>query len=352
MSGTTLLLLSAGSLVGENVIDALGARRQVLRLVATNTEPWAPSLARVDRVVVAPPTAKDPEGLWDLLRTIIEQEHPKLIIPCRDDDVQYLAARRDALQALGVGVPVGSVQGAAPIADKWHSAQFSQAHGLPFAPSAPTDAPELVQALLHQVGWPLLIKPRAGFASGGVRILREPRQLNAVLGRGDLLVQQYLGSVTTLDGYLDDLAAAGLPLFHSFEEMKYSLQAFIGPDGSLWDRVVTRHAMKLGRSDKVELWQDEGLDGLLVRTAAAFSQAGWCGPLNVQCQQRPDGSFAIYEFNGRFTGATSARALLGYDEVGLALSAWAGEPAPLRVTPGMGAYVVRSPRSNLNPSIY
>jgi len=342
-----LLLLSAGSLVGENVIDALGDRRAGLRLVATNTEAWAPSLAHVDRVQIAPPTARAPEALWELVRDLVAQERPLLAIPCRDDDVQWLAANRERLAALGVQAPVGSVAGAAPIADKWQSAVFSVQHGLPFAPSAPADQPEAVLALLERVGWPLLVKPRAGFASGGVRILRERHQLDAVLGDTSLLVQQYLGSVDALQAYLADLERLGVPLFNSFEEAKYSLQAFIGPDGGLLDAVVTRHAMKQGKSAKVELWQDASLDELSRRVATAFASAGWRGPLNAQCQRRPDGSFAIYEYNGRFTGASSARALLGYDEVGMALSAFGGLAQPPATRQPAGAYVLRSPRSNL-----
>jgi carbamoyl-phosphate synthase large subunit len=347
MSKPCVLLLSAGSLVGENIIDALGERCADLRLVATNTEAWAPSLMRVDRVQIAPSTARQPQALWTLIEALVVEERPVLAIPCRDDDVQWLAVHREALRALGVQTPVGSVAGAAPIADKWQSAVFSMAHGLPFAPSAPADQPERVRELLNQVGWPLLVKPRAGFASGGVRILRCPAQLDAVLGDASLLVQQYLGSVEAQERYLADIERLGVPLFNSFEEAKYSLQAFIGADGELLDHVVTRHSMNQGKSAKVELWHEEVLDALLLRIAAAFSGIGWRGPLNAQCQQLPDGSFAIYEYNGRFTGATSARALLGYDEVGMALSAFARLPQPQTVRQGRGAHVLRSPRSNL-----
>jgi carbamoylphosphate synthase large subunit len=345
----TLLLMSGGSLVGENVIDALGERRNELRLVATNTEAWAPSLSRVDRVLLAPPTAREPGALLDLFEQLVREESPFLAIPCRDDDVQWLAVHKEKLASWGVPAPVGSAIGAAPIADKWQSAVFSMRHGLPFAPSAPADQPSAVEDLLKQVGWPLLVKPRAGFASGGVRILSHPDQLSPVLGDPSLLVQEYLGSVDAMEEYLRDLNRLGVPLFNSFEEAKYSLQAFIGPDGALHDHVLTRHAMKQGKSAKVELWQDEELSLLLARVAAAFAAEGWRGPLNVQCQQRPDRSFAIYEYNGRFTGATSARALLGYDEVGMALATFGGLSQPLEARSQKGAFVVRSPRSSRSP---
>lgn len=347
-----VLLLSGGSLVGENVIDALGERRAELRLLATNTEAWAPSLTRVDRVCLAPPTATDPQVFKALLMQLVDEERPALVIPCRDDDVQWLARWAGELSARGVQSLVGSTTAAACIVDKWRSAQFSLAHGLPFARSAPAADPVAVEALLGDVGWPLMVKPRAGFASLGVRILRQRQHLQAVLDDPTLLVQEYLGSREVLTRYLDGLERLGVPLFNSFEELKYSLQAFIGPAGDIVGHVVTRHAMKQGKSAVVEVWEDAELDALVQRAAIAFSEAGWRGPLNVQCQRGPDGRFMIYEYNGRFTGATSARALLGYDEVGLALERFAGLPLH-RHAEGRdaGRAVLRTPRSWLCPPI-
>ena len=57
----------------------------------------------------------------------------------------------------------------------------------------------------------------------------------------------------------------------------------------------------------------------VTQCAQAFAGAGWRGPLNIQCQQDTQGTPLIHEFNGRFTGATVDRWLLGFDEVGAAI---------------------------------
>jgi carbamoyl-phosphate synthase large subunit len=343
-------LLSGGSLVGENVVDALGDRRAALRLVATNTQPWAPSLGRMDRVCLAPPTAGNEQSFKTLLMQLVEEERPSLVIPCRDDDVQCLAHWVGELRDLGAQAPVGSSDAVACIVDKWRSAQFSMARGLPFARSAPAADPIAVEALLDEVGWPLIVKPRAGYASLGVRILRQRNQLEAVLCHPAMLIQEYLGSRDALGCYLEELERLGAPLFNSFEEPKYSLQIFIGPAGDIVDYLVTRHSMKQGKSAQVEVWADAELDDLALQAGRTFSEAGWRGPLNVQCQRCPNGRFAIYEYNGRFTGATSARALLGYDEVGWALEQFAGLPLHRHGNDRVpGQIVLRSPRSFLKP---
>ncbi len=345
----TVLLLSGGSLVGENVIDALGDRCAALRVVATNTPVWAPNLMRMDRVYLTPPTAADPQAFKAVLMQLVEQERPALVIPCRDDDVQWLAVWAGELRERGVPALVGSAAAAAHLVDKWNSAQFSVANRLPFARSAPAVDPVAVASLLSDVGWPLMLKPRAGFASIGVRVLHQPHQLQAVLGDPMLLVQEYLGSRDALASHLDAIERTGVPLFSSLEEAKYSLQAFIDPAGDTVGHFVTCHAMKRGRSVRIEAWPDADLEALVRHTAQAFAAAGWRGPLNVQCQRCPAGRYVIYEYNGRFTGATSARALLGYDEVGLALEQFAGLPIRRSQNRIAEHAVVRSPRSWLKP---
>ena len=60
------------------------------------------------------------------------------------------------------------------------------------------------------------------------------------------------------------------------------------------------------------------------RCAEALSGAGWRGPLNIQCGEDDDGKLWIHEFNGRFTGITADRALLGHNEVIAAVTAFTG----------------------------
>ena len=137
-----------------------------------------------------------------------------------------------------------------------------------------------------------------------------------------------------------------MPLFHTFEAVKLSIQAFIAPDGSLAGLCATRNIMRQGRSERIELDADAALEELGRRCAAAFAGEGWRGPLNIQCQRAPDGELGIYEFNGRYTGATAARALLGYDEVGIGLAAFCGAALPAAPTPGV-AVAVRVPLTRM-----
>ena len=61
------------------------------------------------------------------------------------------------------------------------------------------------------------------------------------------------------------------------------------------------------------------LERMTADYARALSPLGYIGPLNFNCKKIGPDRFVPYELNGRFTGATAARALLGHPEVEYAL---------------------------------
>ena len=60
---TVLLILSVGSLVGTNILDAVEAFRPDLRVIGINSEAEALNNFRCDRVFLAPP-AHQAEAYW------------------------------------------------------------------------------------------------------------------------------------------------------------------------------------------------------------------------------------------------------------------------------------------------
>lgn len=344
-----ILLLSGGSLVGQNVVQALGQRRKSLQMLATNSVADEPSLQDFDEVRLAPPTVGQDIQLAELIVDWMGASDIQLVVPCRDDDVAFLARlaerRPDIAPRLLCGVP----KVADAMLDKWASWQFSVLTGLPFAPSALATDRSAVSALVKQHGLPLIVKPRAGFASRGVRFLLEDAQLESVVGDESMLVQRYLGEVEPLLEFSRALRRGGLPLFHSFESIKHSIQAMITPGGELAGVFATIHHMRQGISVGVE--EDPAEDALSLgrRCAAVFSSHGWRGPLNIQCHRGANGELGIYEFNGRFTGATAARALLGFDEVGLGLRLFGGWASDQK-TASQGGAVVRQTVSRRTPA--
>lgn len=329
MSKIRVLLLSGGSLIGQNVLDALADRRDSIELIGTNSASTAVWLFDFDAVYLTPETARDPVGFAQVFSEILDRHDPDLVIPCRDDDVAFLAAFGEEHPELSARLLCGNVLTAQATVDKRASWEFARLHGLPFAPSATTPlTPAQARAFAAEHGFPLLVKPRWGFASHGVRIVVNDAQLLRTARQPDMVIQPYLGDPENVMRYLQDVEQLGAPLFHSLEDIRYSFQIFITPDGKSAGRFFSRNVSCSGTSAQFTRYEDAHSNEIADRCHDAFSRAGWRGPMNIQGQLTPQGNIVIYEFNGRFSGGTAARHLMGFDEPGLAIRSFTGRELP------------------------
>jgi carbamoyl-phosphate synthase large subunit len=326
-----------GTQVGQNVLRTLARRRDCLSLVGTSSVAHEPALFDFDTIYLVPETAAHAAAFEEKLLAILERERIDLVIPCRDDDVVLLAALADRRPELASRLLCGTRASAEVIADKWLSHEFSREHGLPFAASLIRCDDAERMAFVRRHGLPLVAKPRRGYASLGVFLLHNEVQVAAALARDGTIVQQFLGDPRPLERYLDSIEHDGVPLNHTFRGIKHSIQALISPDGTLAHVICTRNYRNQRRSKWVAPDTDPVAAAIGARCAQAFSAAGWRGPLNIQCEKTLAGEMLIHEFNGRFTGATVDRWLLGFDEVGAAIERFTGRAVASAVPPPAAA---------------
>ncbi len=323
----TLLVMSGGSLVGRNIVAALSGRRDGLRLVATNSVADEPTLCDYDDVWLVPAIGEE-DAFAERFEKVIQTVKPDLIVPTRDEDIAWLANHKTLNADSNCQLLCGEHRLARAMLDKLESASLASEFGLPFAATLKCVGAEQLQRFAADLGLPLIAKPRRGFASQGVRLIVRLEQMESLIGRDDYVLQEYVGDGSAILAHLAREKGEGVALFHSYEETKTSLQVNIAPNGSVRTVVATRNKMVGGKS--VSVTQEPLSDSMELawRCGEAFAGAGWRGPLNVQCQRARDSTLKIFEFNGRFTGATSARHLLGYDEVGDTLRDWLGWKSP------------------------
>lgn len=341
-----LLFLSGGSLVGRNLLDVLSERREDLELITFNSIANVPSLFEYDKVLISPSLVEDADGFRKFFLEKVRVEKPNLIIPCRDEDVEFLSKIKSENSLVESPILTGSFEIASAFLDKWKSFEFSIKHDLPFAKTICADSSqEILNQFLSGVAFPIIAKPKKGFASKGVILLCTNEQLEALRGRKDYIFQEYLGDSKIIEEYRNQIKTSGIPLFHSFEELKISCQAMVGPNGELGGLLVTEHLMKQGVSATVSICKDETANKLARDWVKKIILAGWVGPINIQFQKKLTGEYFIYEYNGRFTGATSARYHLGFDGLGMQLKLWLNEALPSANSSGACDSVLRIPKS-------
>jgi hypothetical protein len=335
----TIVVTAIGSLVGQAVLDCLEGRRASVRIVGCNSQTDSANNFRCDRSYLVPPTA-DPQ-FEPTLHDICAREAADLVVPGRDADVVRLTEIAERAPWLRGKVLGGSSLAAQVMQDKARTAEFCQRHGLPFADTVATGTPDAdtaAAALVARHGFPLVAKPRNGNSSLGVRVLVTEAHLRAALSRRELVIQPFLDPPA-----LPPLAhEEGLPLFWEIPETRlHGVQLLLRRNGEIGGMCAFRATMVRGRCERLERVHDPALLELAAGFGAVMAAEGWRGPLNVQAKRDREGAWRAIELNGRFSGGTSARRLVGFDEVALTLNEWAGrEVAPLH-GPRSGAVVAR-----------
>ena len=312
-----ILIMSVGSLLGQNLLDSLETRRHLVQVMGVNSKPDNPRIFRCDQAFLLPALgAADFESQW---LSLLQAQQPDLILPGRDDDVVFLARFREQHPEFASLIPCGASGLAEICRDKYATYLWAQEQELPFAHSfvyTRATPPSALRDFVAQVSYPLIAKPRQGFGSQGVYLVMDDAALAQLLPLEDLLFQEYLEPRTDLSDY-QQLWQRGLPLFFQIpESTQYSAQTLIPPSGELADCLLGISTMVHGRCELFRPFADSELEQLLRRYARVFYAQGWRGPLNLQCKRDRLGQWQVHEINLRMTGGTSARLCLGYDEIG------------------------------------
>jgi len=324
-------------LVGHNILESLAGRRQEWRVVGVNSLPLAANNFRCDIAYLAPESAQE-EGYLSRLREILRIEQPAVALVGRDLDLLPLARLKAEPEFKKTLFLLPAAASVPVVNDKYETWLFARRHKLPFASTA-FDRAELDE-LIARTGFPLICKRRFGNASRGVFILRSIAEAEVALADGSFVFQEFLIPPSDLQAILPDFRF-GVPLFYGIiEDDHYSAQGLIGAEGELIAFFATLHNMEGGKSVSVQPIDEPALESMTADYSRALSPLGYIGPLNLNCKKIGSNRFIPYELNGRFTGASAARAALGHPEVEYALNYFLDGRRP-------------EPRheSNLNPGV-
>lgn len=296
MNKLTVLVTGAGGPLGQSIMKAVRCSELPCRLVATDLHPLSVGFQWADAHYLLPPAGEP--GYLSQLTTICCQEQVDAVLIGSEGELQLLSQVRDTLeQATGAVIIASSPQVLRIAADKWETVCFLSAHGLDYPRSALPEAPEQLEALVREHGFPLIVKPRRGSGSKGLYKVHSRQELDHVL---------QLASRPVVQEYLQP------------DEQEYTTAVFVDNSGKPQGGIVMRRELAAGLTYRA--WVEENTAVAAAATAVAAA-LGPLGPCNVQLRLTERGPVP-FEINARFSSTTAMRACFGYNEAEMALRSY------------------------------
>lgn len=295
-----VLVTGTGGPAGVAVLRSL-LRRPDVELFSADMDGWASGLYLVaaDRRRIVP-RGLAPEFV-DAVIALCREDRIDVVFSTVDAELPALAARRDELLAeTGAVLAAPSLETLDVTLDKFRLAERC-------APLVRVPETHLLDEDGTAVAWdfPVIVKPRRGAGSRGVRVVEDRDALDA-LGHDDaLIIQEYLpGEEFSVDVFADSSSRvlAAVPR--------------------------TRTRVDSGVSIAGRTVRNEELERTAGTVAAAI---GLVGVANVQLRYDRNGVSALLEVNPRFPGAMPLTIAAGVDMPSLALDLALGAALPERI---------------------
>lgn len=345
-----ILITSATSGVGIAFLDSIRGRRGRLYLIGVGTDLTNQFTHEFDLFLKSPSTLSEdfPKFIEELCLTY----KVKIVITGRDDDLSVLGDFHDDpkspifLQS-GPGWLVNIFR------DKYLAHNWCKERNIEFASSVSTDDPllkEKLNSLIIESGFPLILKPRKGDGSRGVFVLRNSEDLANAVKLSNHVIQSFIGTIpsSNLEPNLD----FGIPLFWNFPELSQAVIVFVIDKLQKSGEFFTCEAVhRQGIVQNMRKLNDAELTNLGSRILAELITVGFHGICGFSVMKSSKGIWQTIEINSRFSGGTSSRKLLGFDEVAKTLNLLFGREIikPLSEKSLVWQQVTRMPR-DLTPN--
>jgi hypothetical protein len=249
-----------------------------------------PSYHEIFPDVYAVPGYAENSAVEVLLQEVCRQRPITTLIHVTEDDILRCARVRDQFGISGLRYAQ-----ALAWRDKYEMKRLLTGHVPVPAHTLPSGAAHALD-FARSTGYPVVVKPRAGFASRGVTIVPDAAELTRLAASwdpDDVLLEAFeAGPVFHIDG------------FTSGQELLYlSVSRYIN-DCLSFQEALPLGSVQLDR-DSEEFSRAEAFTAKVLR---ALPPAGFC-PFHLEVFQRPDGEFAFCEIACRLGGAHVVQAL-------------------------------------------
>ena len=312
----TIGISCIGSGVGQSVINSLRLSRLPLKTVGLGTNPYAYGAYDCD-IYDDTKTIYD-EGYIDNLIEKCKEHNIDLVIPGLDDEALIYAQNEDKFKKAGIKAMYADKELISICRDKQRmSIELNKVVNV-FVESynKETLSDDIVAG---KVKFTFIAKPRSGFASRGVEIIRNEHDITKITE--DHIIQELAiprKDDPNYEFYMGQIAKNRNP-----QVSEISIQVVYSPEGNLMGRMFSYNKLNNGVPIEIVPYENDYIWSIVDKLTPELLKKGLRGPLNIQGRLTENG-LRLFEMNPRFTGITGLRALMGFNEVEACVKEWLG----------------------------
>jgi carbamoyl-phosphate synthase large subunit len=310
---TVLITGVGGGGHGEQVLKALKLAKTHYTIIGADMSHLSMGLLEVDLPYIVPP-ATHPDYI-DVILKICKKHDVKVLFHGSEPELKVMSENRARIESEGIFLPINPNEVLSICMDKSKTVNFLKENNFSYPKSVTVREAEDIEKIDFL---PAVLKPSIG-AGGSANILLAQTQGELEMFGNYLLtiykefiVQEYVGS----------------------PESEFTVGVLISMDGELINSIAVRRSILSTLSNRIKVTNQTGNDnfGNILAISNGVSQGeigkfpevtkqcediamkmGCRGSVNVQCRL-VDGKVFVFEINPRFSGTTSLRAMVGYNE--------------------------------------
>lgn len=294
---------------GEQLVKALRMAKTAYRIFGADITPLSKGLFLTDERIILPP-AGAPEYLDELLR-VCRQNRIDALFTGSEPELKRISAVQDEIRANGVFLPMNPASVIETCLDKAKTMTFLSENGFSFPE---TTAIRSVADLAAVAAFPVVLKPSIGGGGSANTFIAQSADELRLFGEWmlriypEFIVQRYVGNPDCefTVGVLCDMEGE---LINSIAVKKNILSA-----------LSCRMKIKSRFSDELLVISNGITQGAIGRYPEVTRQCeeialrlGTRSAINIQLRF-VDGKAHVFEINPRYSGTSSFRAMVGYNE--------------------------------------
>jgi len=303
-----------GSGVGQSIINSLKLSNLPIITIGFGDNPFAFGAYDCD-IFDSTPSIYDSNFIDEIISKC-KEHHIDLLIPSLDDEVLLYAVNEQKFKKAGINAIFPKIDIVKICRDKEKMSLILNKISNNFVKSF--NMLEIKKDIENGlIEYPFIAKPKGGFASRDVIIIRNEKDLSKV--KDHHIIQELAIPEETDPNYEFYMSRISKGINPQVSEI--SIQIVFDKTGAVMGRMMSYNKLNNGVPIEILPYQNQFVWDEMENLIPEFIKLGIRGPLNIQGRITKRG-LKLFEMNPRFTGITGLRALMGFNEVENCVKEW------------------------------